>query len=398
MSGSAATPEANRAIMQQNAAEQAGALNQDPGGADRDQLLKDRLKEPIHAGVSAVRNAHPDAQWFGEKPIGLFIHWGIASVDGDADLSWPMIMNMGTGRKIKPRDYWRLAERFKAEKYDPHTWLRAARAAGFTYAVMVTRHHDGYTLFPTTSTDLGVQTYLPGRDLVREYVDACRASNMKVGLYYSGPDWWHDREYHDFNYRAETGGPTGSNSSLPAIPGRRSLDIDFKEAVLPPVPASIVQKARDAANQQLNELLTRYGQIDVLWFDGGCGCDITVEAIRRLQPGIVINNRGVLRSEVTGSIWPGDYFTFEHGEPLETPPGWWEQLAIWNEPAWGYTKPNETHYAPTDQILAKLSRARSRGGAMLINCGPRADGTMPAPYYAGMVEFAAGLKRMNASG
>lgn len=385
-------PSDDEAAMRRNAAEQAGALKQDPGGADRDKLLKDRLKERIDAGRPEVRSDHPDAQWFARGPMGLFLHWGIASVDGNADLSWPMIMNMGAGRKIKPRDYWALADRFKAENYDPNVWLKAAKAAGFEYVVLTTKHHDGYTLFPTDSTDLGVQTKLGGRDLVKEYVDACRANGLKVGFYYSGPDWWMDREYHDFNYRADTGKATGSNSSLPPIAGRKSLDIDWNEAVIPPVPRELTEKMRRASHQQLTELLTRYGKVDVLWFDGGTGCDITLEEIRRLQPGIVINNRGGMKTSPGGARWPGDYFTFEHGEPVERPPGWWEQLRIWNTPNWGYTKRNETAYTATPNILALLARTRANGGAILLNAGPRPDGTLPEPYYKGMAEVEAWMK------
>lgn len=379
-------------IEKQNALEQAGALKQDPGGADRAKLLRDRLKDPIYAGLPDVRNPHPDAQWFGKGPMGLFIHWGIASADGDADLSWPMIMNMGGGRKIKPRDYWALAKQFKAENYDPNLWLKAAKDAGYDYAVLTAKHHDGYTLFPTDTTDMGVQTYLPGRDLVKDYVAACRANGLKVGLYYSGPEWYLDRAYHDYNYRSETGGPTGANSSLPAIPGRRPLNIDFEEEPIPPVPIELKKQMQAAARQQLTELLTRYGKIDLVWFDGGCGCDLTVEEIRKLQPGIVINNRGTLKSSATGKDWPGDYFTFEHGEPLESPPGWWEQLRIWNSPSWGYTKKNEVKYASTASILSLLAKTRAMGGALMTNTGPRPDGTMPDPFYKGMREVAEWMK------
>lgn len=388
----ASQPTDDDAVMRRNAAEQAGALKQDPGGSDRAKLLHDRLKEPIYAGLPDVRSSHPDAQWFATARLGLFLHWGIASVHGSADLSWPMIMNMGSGGKIKPRDYWALADGFKAEKYEPAVWLKAAKDAGFEYAVLTAKHHDGYTLFPTTSTDLGVQSHMGGRDLVKEYVEACRAVGLKVGFYFSGPDWWMDREYRDFNYRSDTGGRLGSNSSLPPIPGRKPLDIDWREVTLPPKPADLLPRMRAASRQQLTELLTRYGRIDLLWFDGGSGCDITLEEIRALQPGIVINNRGKLPKAPGEPEWPGDYFTFEHGEPLSRPPGWWEQLRIWNSPAWGYTRRNETAYAPSPGVLALFARTRAQGGALMLNAGPRPDGSMPPPYYRGMADVKAWME------
>jgi hypothetical protein len=128
-------------------------LNQDPGGADKKALLEERRNRPIIAGIVGQRTAHPDAQWFGEASLGLFLHWGISSAHGGIDLSWPMMTNMGTGLKIKPADYWKLDEQFKAEHFDPNLWLKAAKDAGFDYAVLTAKHHDGYTLWPTEASE-----------------------------------------------------------------------------------------------------------------------------------------------------------------------------------------------------------------------------------------------------
>lgn len=370
------------AIMKRNAAEQAAALNQDPGGADRKSLLEARSKEKIHAGLPGERNPHPDAQWFGNASLGLFLHWSISSVHGGIDLSWPMIQNMGPSLKFKPADYWKLAENFKAEHYDPNLWLKAAKEAGFEYAVLTTKHHDGFTLWPSTASDIGVRTSLPGRDLVKEYVAACRANGIKVGFYYSGPDWFKGKDHMSFNYRSESGG----NSSLPPIPGRPDLDMNWEPTKLKPMPAEVRARIQKECRQQLTELLTNYGKIDVLWFDGGSGSDITLEEIRKLQPAIIINNRGGLSQKQGGPKFNGDYFTVEHGDQPFRPPGWWEQLRIWNSPTWGYMKQNEKTYAPAASILKSLARTKAWGGAVMANCGPRPDGTMPPPYYQGMGE------------
>ncbi|MEO0055604.1 MAG: hypothetical protein RLZZ50_1551, partial [Verrucomicrobiota bacterium] len=327
-----------------------------------------------------------DAQWFGQCPLGLFIHWGIPSVHGDLDLSWAMVANLGRDAKVTPREYWALANRFRAEDYDPGRWLRAARAAGFDHAVLTAKHHDGYALWPTETTDLGVRTHLGGRDLVGEYVAACRAAGLRVGLYFSGPDWWLDREYRNFNYRS----PGGiGNSSLPSIPGRVAYDLDHRPWNPPEAPAALLAENRVRCRRQLVELLTRYGRIDVLWFDGGCGSDISIEDIRSLQPGIVVNNRGNCRwrAAADGRVFPGDFYTVEFGEAPERPPGWWEQLRIWNEPCWGYTRANETHYAPAEDIAAQIRRTRAWGGSYLLNVGPRANGTLPDPYYRGLEQL-----------
>ncbi len=368
------------AVMKRNAAEQAAALNQDPGGSDRTALLDARAKEKILAGLPGGRNPHPDAQWFGNASLGLFLHWSIASAHGGSDLSWPMIKNMGGGLKIKPAEYWKLAEKFKAEHYDPNLWLKAAKEAGFDYAVLTTKHHDGFTLWPTETSEIGVRTSLPGRDLVKDFVAACRANGIRVGFYYSGPDWFKAKDYMSFNYRSESGG----NSSLPPIPGRPDLDMNWEPTKLKSMPAEVRARIQRECRHQLTELLTRYGKVDVLWFDGGSGSDITLEEIRKLQPAIVINNRGGLAEKQGGPKFDGDFFTVEHGDQPFRPPGWWEQLRIWNSPTWGYMTQNEKAYASTASILKSLARTKAWGGTLMTNCGPRPDGTMPPPFYQGM--------------
>ena len=372
------------AAMKRNAAEQAAALQQDPGGADRAGLLDAKLRQTIRAGVPGVRTTHPDAQWFGSASLGLFIHWGIASVDGGIDLSWPMIANMGSGKKLPPADYWRLADKFKAEHYDPKIWLQAAKDAGFDYAVLTAKHHDGYTLWPSETTDLGVRTHLGGRDLVGEYIAACRAVGLRVGLYFSGPDWWHVQRHMSFNYRSVSGG----NSSLPSLPDRPDFDIHHQPTQVTPLPREERDRIRALMHRQLTELLTRYGKIDILWFDGGSGSTVTLEEIRALQPGIVINNRGDLPlTAAAPTRFQGDYFTVEHGDQPTRPPGWWEQLRIWNSPTWGYQTRNEDRYTATANILRLLARTKGWGGAIMANVGPRPDGTLPPPYYQGVREL-----------
>jgi alpha-L-fucosidase len=374
------------AQIKKNAAEQAAALHQDPGGADRSGLIAALVKKEILAGKANQRTTHPEAQWFGNAALGLFLHWGIASVHGGIDLSWPMVANMGNGIKLKPTDYWKLADDFKAENYDPNLWLKAAKDAGFEYAVLTAKHHDGYTLWPSKASQMGVHVSLPGRDLIKDYVEACRANGLKVGLYYSGPDWIQKQQYMSFNYRSEHGG----NSSLPPIPGRPDFDINFQPTTIPKMPAEVAERIKQNNRKQLTELLTNYGKIDLLWFDGGSGSDITLEEIHQLQPTIVINNRGEMNA--SNGKFHGDYFTMEHGDQPFRPPGWWEQLRIWNSPCWGYMKSNETRYTDTASILKSVARSRAWGGAVLANCGPRPDGTMPDPFYRGMKEVQEWMK------
>ena len=349
---------------------------------------------PSDAGELPHRNGHPDAQWFNAAPLGLFIHWGISAVHGTLDLSWGMIANMGNGSKLTPRQYWELAKDFRAEAFRPRELLAQVKAAGFDYAVLTVKHHDGFALWDTGLCNLGVRQTLGGRDLVREFVVAAREAGLKVGLFFSGMDWHFDQHCRSFNYRSQSG---RGSSSLEPIPGRADFGIDHEPRVPEPVTDAFRQRYAAWNRAQLIELLTRYGCIDMLWYDGGGGDGITIEEIRGLQPGIVVNNRGhtmrLSNCQPSGGlgVFPGDFKTFEGAEkfPESRPSGWWEENLVWNEPYWGYHRENETTYAPLTKMLALYVQARAWGGAYLMNVGPRPDGSLPAPFHRGLAELAA---------
>ena len=153
--------------------------------------------------VAFERTSHPGAAWYyNPVNLGLFIHYGISAVHGDLDISWGMMdepIRRAKGNGIvTPREYWALAEKFKPDKYAPEEWLSAAKDAGFTYAVLTTKHHDGFCLWPSDAGDFSTKNYMGGRDLVGEYVAACKKLGLKVGLYYSPPDWRMNRKYMSF--------------------------------------------------------------------------------------------------------------------------------------------------------------------------------------------------------
>ena len=333
----------------------------------------------------SVHTTHPQAQWFPKAGLGLFVHWGIASVHGDLDLSWAMMANSNYDRaaggrnKLAPDDYWRLAERFHPDKYDPEKWIKAAAAAGMQYAVLTTMHHDGYTLWPTMQSEIGTRTHFEGRDLVVPFVTACRKYGLKVGLYYSPPDWYFDRHYMSFNYRS-----AGPNQ----IAGRDHFDTRHKPFDLPPKPNGHDARRRQIFHQRVEELLTRYGRIDLLWFDGGEHDNAIRDRARELQPHIVINSRSC----------DGDFDCTECTLPTEKFKGWFETPHCWqhsdlltpsgtNVDFWGYLK--EEQYKPTAWMLESLVRLRTWGGNFLINVGPRADGTLPEIVYDRLAETAA---------
>ena len=327
----------------------------------------------VQAENTFHRTTHPAAQWFPDAGLGLFIHWGISGVRGDGDISWSMMKTDHPRRqqavhgiyaiqnRITPAKYWEQATGFHADKFDPDKILAAAQKAGCRYAVLTTRHHDGFALWPSRFGEFNVGRYLPGRDLVKEYADACRRIGLKVGLYYSPPDWYFNRSYMSFRY----------GEQLPA------LDIHHHPCVLPPPPPGWEDRFRAYLKGQVEELLTNYGAIDLLWFDGHGHDAISLQRIRELQPGIVINPRahGV-----------GDFDTAECAFPKQRFPGWWEYCHVFADGAWAYL--NHAAYKPTGWLLGELARARSWGGNFLPSIGPDAHGELPEAYYQRMAQLA----------
>jgi alpha-L-fucosidase len=194
----------------------------------------------------------------------------------------------GKKPEITPNQYWSMAKDFNPTKYDPDLWLKAAKEAGFTYAVLTTRHHEGFALWPSAYGNFDTKNFMGGRDLLKDYIAACRRNGLKVGFYYSPPDWNFDRDYMSFLY----GGARKLNPEFP------SLDADLKPRTTEHSRDEIAKHQAEYAalvNGQVEELLTRYGKIDLLWFDGkpaaGNQKIISPERIRELQPGIVINPR-----------------------------------------------------------------------------------------------------------
>ncbi len=330
------------------------------------------VTQPANPDAWYVRTAHPEAQWFSKARLGLFIHWGISSVHGDIDISWGMIKDTPWDRdgvRVTPNDYWALAGRFNPDKYEPRKWLSAAKALGCRYAVMTTRHHDGYAMWPSRYGDFGTRTHMGGRDLVRPYVEACRAEGLKVGLYFSPPDWRYARKHMSFRYSRAEGAKLGPDHQPTTL--------------LAPTPEYIAEQQRQVRGQ-VEELLTNYGRIDLMWFDGaipGAREVIPVDWVRKLQPQVVINPR----------LWGvGDYETPECRVPEKRPAGWWEMCHIWQHGGWGYSRKEQ--YRPTAWMLELLAKATAWGGNLLINVSPRPDGSLPDDIYTKMSEGAAWMK------
>lgn len=324
--------------------------------------------------VPDTRTDHPDAQWWPHAGLGLFMHWGIVSEFGPTGEAWAGRWSQARedqGGFHPQSDIWAAAETFDPVDYDPEKWMAAAAKAGFTYSVLTTKHHDGYALWDSDWAQIGVRQHLGGRDLVEPFVEACRKHGLKVGFYYSGMDWFFERDTMNFsvqadakvNYRGEKVG------SLPRRPPG-------------------FQKAYDEYNAgQVRELIDKFDP-DIWWGDGGHG--MTADQIRELSPGIVLNNRGE----------GGDHATaegFAMAEPQYVKPvvendWWWEVNSIINGGSWHYDQHAGERIYPSDAVLMHLAKARCMGGNLLANIAPRPDGRFQDEAYRLFDDMATWMK------
>lgn len=290
--------------------------------------------------------------WFRQAKLGIFIHYGIYAV-GDVSESWSF-----HNGAISYEDYMKQCEGFTAANYDPRKWAELFRRAGAQYVVLTTKHHDGVALFDTKYSDLKVVGKTPAnRDLVKEYTEAMREAGLKVGLYYSLIDWSDERyrSIYPEGVSAEEskkdiyGSPAGGEED----PAKWEQFLEFN-------------------NNQLRELMTNYGTIDLLWFDGDWERSAKQwrmpqfrEYLHQLNPNVVLNSR------MQGY---GDYETPEQGIPLYGPEGEWEFCTTIND-SWGY-RPSDNDYKTSGQIVRMFCDCITLGGRMLLDVGPKEDGTL----------------------
>jgi alpha-L-fucosidase len=307
-----------------------------------------------------------DDSWFRAARFGMFVHWGHVSQQG-LELSWPMAGGVGVlpySSPVSVADYHASAATFAPDLDAPKQWARLAADAGMRYAVLTTRHHDGYSLWPTKHGD-----HHSSQDLVGAFVDACRAEGLRVGLYYSLSDWHHP----DYPPLTEEDRPYGFSPKRSAPEAwERFLAYLFG---------------------QVTELLTNYGPIDVLWFDGGWErsadewrSDDLRRLIRDLQPDCLVNER------LPGH---GDFTTPEQFVPASAPAGAWETCMTMNS-TWGYC-PADTGYKSSRVLVHTLCEVAGRGGNLLLNVSPRGDGSLPPEQVERLGEVAAWTQKYGAA-
>ncbi len=281
-------------------------------------------------------------RWWQDERFGMFVHWGFYSVIG-MEASWPLHSG-----QYSRAEYEGQMQRFNPSSFRADDLAGVAKRAGMKYLVLTTKHHDGFAMFDTKLSSFSVMHGPLKRDLVREVVEACRRAGLKVGFYFSLCDW------HDERYAAwpKTGAwPFGRITPDPA---RWQEFVAFLHG-------------------QVRELLTNYGKVDVLWFDGGWEhtpaewrAPELMAMIRKLQPGIVVNDR------LPGQ---GDYATPEQTIPVGGMARPWETCMTINN-TWGYN-PNDHAYKPAADLIRNLCRTAGGGGNYLLNVGPKADGSVP---------------------
>lgn len=278
-------------------------------------------------------------QWFEDAKLGIFIHWGIYAVDG-IDESWSFYNGY-----ISHDDYMKQLDRFTASKYDAEAWAALIEKSGAEYAVLTSKHHDGVALWDTKQNDLSVVKKTPaGRDLVDPFCKALRNRGLKVGLYYSHLDWSHP----DYPHQTKT------SKRYKDDPERWSRFLAFRK-------------------KQVEEICTLY-KPDLLWFDGDWDYNAEKwqsEALRQkilaLLPNVIINSR------LNGY---GDYATPEQGLPVTKPKERWWELCMTMNDSWGFQH-NDCNYKTPNQVIRIFADCIGMGGNLLLDIGPKEDGTIP---------------------
>ena len=278
-------------------------------------------------------------QWFEDAKLGIFIHWGIYSVNG-IDESWSFFNDY-----ISYDDYMKQLDGFTAKNYDPAAWAKLISESGAKYSVLTTKHHDGVALWDTHCGDLSVVKKTPaGKDLVTPFVKELRKNDLKVGLYYSLLDWSHP-DYPNKTREIKR----YENDS---VKWNRFVDFNFC---------------------QLEELSKQF-KPDLYWFDGDWEQSAEKWKAKELSGKLRDWNKNViLNSRIQGY---GDYSTPEQGLPVTRPASRYWELCMTMNDSWGYQH-NDHNYKTPNQVIRILVDCINKGGNLLLDIGPKADGTIP---------------------
>ncbi|MFT8362288.1 MAG: alpha-L-fucosidase [Sporolactobacillus sp.] len=329
---------------------------------------------------------HKKMKWYVDARFGMFLHWGLYAIPGRGE--W-----VRSDEYISEQEYKKYFNEFNPEHYDPVSWAKVAKSAGMQYVILTAKHHDGFCLFDSQYTNYKSTKTPLGRDIVREFVDAMRAEGLRVGLYYSLLDWHHE----DYPHYGDRYHPMRVNSAY------TNEQRDFRRYLL-------------YMHHQIRELCTNYGKLDILWFDFSYDkmrgeaweASKLVRMIHSLQPDVIINNRLEVSGEGVGSLatknptpFHGDFVSPEQiippfgvrdnsGEPLI-----WEACMTMNG-HWGFCA-NDHFFKPAEMMIRKLVECVSKGGNMLLNIGPDANGYFPVESLNILKAFSRWMKKNDES-
>ena len=324
--------------------------------------------------------------WYTRARFGMFIHWGLYAIPARGE--W-----VRSVERIPNEAYDPYREEFNPGHCDMGAWMDAAKAAGMQYVVMTAKHHDGFCLFDSAYTDFKSTNSPAGRDFVREYLEAARERGLRAGLYFSLIDWRHP-DYPHF------GDPHHPMRDNPAC-GNEGRDFD---------------RYLEYLHNQVRELCTNYGRLDLLWFDFSYGAlrgeawkaTELVNMVRSLQPEVIIDNRLEVSGEGFGSLYEcsptpyhGDFVTPEKMIPprgivdVQGNPMVWEACVTMNN-NWGYCGTDKM-FKPASMLIKKLVECVSKGGNMILNVGPDARGNIPGESLQILKEIGAWMKKNGGS-
>lgn len=320
-----------------------------------------------------TRKTPGDPSWLVRDRFGMFIHFGLYAMPARHEwIKWI--------EEIPDEKYDLYFRHFDPDLFDAKQWARSAKAAGMKYAVLTTKHHEGFCLFDSQYTDFKITNTPFGRDLVREFVDAFRAEGIRIGFYYSLIDWHHPQ------FPIDTQHPRHADPA--AREENEKRDMKLYAAYM---------------RNQVTELMTNYGKIDILWFDFSYPNSVDPErpwlkgkgkedweseeliaTVRSLQPHILINNRADIEQDLHTPeqyqmlTWPkhketGDYLV-------------WEACQTFSG-SWGYNRDENTWKSPK-MLIDMLINTVSVGGNLLMNVGPTARGCFDHRAEASLKVFA----------
>lgn len=296
-------------------------------------------------------------KWWTDARFGMFIHWGLYALP--ARHEW-----VKNRERLTDESYQKYFDHFNPDLYQPREWAKMAKAAGMKYAVITSKHHEGFCLFDSKFTDYKATKTPYGKDLIREWVDAFRAEGLKIGFYYSLIDWHHP------HFTIDRVHPQRANTQAEYDKLNQGRDMALY---------------REYLKNQVREILTNYGKIDILWLDysypGEFGkgrndwasVDL-LKMVRQLQPDIIVNDRLDLKDVPGGwDFTTPEQYKVDKWPEVDGKKIAWETCQTFSG-SWGYYRDEQT-WKDNKQLLVLLIESVSKGGNLLLNVGPTGRGT-----------------------